>query len=231
MVCYDNVMPKINLLKSQASKLRDAGYSYNMIFNRLGISKSTLSNWFRDRPFKPNKEVLKRIQYGPIKSAEKSHNKKVAEINKLRDLGTKEVGKLTRRDLWLLGIGLYLGEGTKSYDSTRVINANPDIIRLAIRWFKEVCKLTDENITIALHLYPDNDIEKCLCFWRKVTKLPRACFRKTQIDHRKDKTIFKNKKLPYGTAHITIISSGNPKYGVKLSRRIYGWMHGVLNQI
>lgn len=224
-------MPRINLLKSTASKLRDRGYSYNMISKKLGISKSTLSNWFRDRPFKPNREVLKRIQYGPIKSAERSHNRKVAEINRLKELGIKEVGKLTKRDLWLLGIGLYMGEGNKSYDSTRLVNANPEVIRLAIKWFKEACSVKDNNIVIRIHLYPDNNVKKCLNFWSNVTRLPPSSFRKTQIDRRKNKAIIKNKKLPYGTAHITIISNGNPENGVKLSRKIHGWMCGALNQI
>jgi len=114
-----------NVVKRKATKLRDAGYSYKIINASLEISKSTLSNWFKDKPFIPNKEVLNRIQYGPIKSAEKSHNKKVAEIRKLLEVGVKEIGLLSRRDLWLLGIGLYLGEGTKTYENVRIVNSDP----------------------------------------------------------------------------------------------------------
>ncbi len=218
-------------IKRRATKLRDAGYSYKMINVSLGVSKSTLSNWFKDKPFIPNQEVLHRIQYGPIKSAEKSHNKKVAEIEKLLEIGTKEIGRLSKRDLWLLGIGLYIGEGTKTYENVRIVNSDPIIARLAIKWFKEICHVDDTNITVTLHIYSDNDIKKSIDYWSMTLSLPKSNFRKTQIDSRKDKSIIRNKKLPYGTAHINIIADGNPEKGVRLHRKLMGWINGVLSQI
>ena len=199
-----------------------------MISENLGVAKSTLSNWFKDRPFIPNQGVLKRIQFGPIKSAEKSHNKKVADINHFIKVGESEVGMINKRDLWLLGIGLYLGEGTKTYENVRMINSDPKIIKLAIRWFKEICGVDNSNITVTLHIYPDNNIKGCKRFWQKITDLPSKNFRKIQIDTRKDKSTIRNKKLLFGTAHINIISNGNPDYGVRLHRRIMGWISGVL---
>lgn len=221
----------MNQLRKEAQKLRDSGYSYNMIFLKLGVSKSTLSNWFSDRPFTPNHQVLNRIQYGPIKSAEKKHNLKVKEIEELLKVGAEEVGNLSRRDLWLLGLGIYIGEGTKSYDIIRVANADPAVIRIAIKWFKEVIGLSNENINIRLHLYPDNDEAVCLKFWRDITGLPPKSFYKVYIDRRSDKIKTKRKKLPFGTAHINIKANGNSLHGVKLFRRIKGWMHGVLSQV
>ena len=223
-------MPRFNYFKDEAVKLRDRGYSYNMINRNLNIAKSTLSNWFKNRPFKPNKDVLERIQYGPIKSAQKSHNKKVLEIKELNRLGAKEIGKLNKRDLWILGVGLYIGEGTKTYENVRIINSDPNVIRLGLRWFREICNLRNTNITVTLHLYPDNNIKKSIKFWKKVTNLPLKNFRKIQIDARKNKSFLKSKKLPFGTAHINIICKGNPNYGVRLHRKIMGWISGVFSQ-
>ena len=230
MVCYYISMPKINLYKKAAFELRSKGYSYNLIHQKLGISKSTLSDWFKELPYTPNSAVLKRIKFGPIKSAEKSHNQKVQNVIATREIGAKEIGQLSKRDLWMLGLGLYIGEGTKSYEITRIINSNPEVIKLAISWFINTCSLDIKNITIALHIYPDNDESDCIEFWQKQTGLPRANFRKTQIDLRKDKKAIKKQKLPYGTAHITIVSNGDPEKGVKLHRRIEGWMLGSLKQ-
>src|SRR3989344_1051907 len=212
--------------KEKAIKLRDSGYSYKMIGHSLGIPKSTLSNWFKDKPFIPNKEVLNRIQYGPIKSAEKSHNRKVAEIEKLLAVGTKEVGILSKRDLWLLGIGLYIGEGTKTYENVRIVNSDPVIAKLAIKWFKEICHIDNTNITVTLHIYSDNDIKKSIRHWSSVLNLPVSNFRKTQIDLRKGKSTIRTKKLPFGTAHINIIANGNPENGVRLHRKLMGWING-----
>ncbi|OGM99706.1 MAG: hypothetical protein A3B91_01550 [Candidatus Yanofskybacteria bacterium RIFCSPHIGHO2_02_FULL_41_29] len=132
--------------------------------------------------------------------------------------------------MWLLGLGLYIGEGTKTYENVRIINSDPNVVNLAIKWFKEICKVKNDNITITLHLYPDNDLKECIDFWMETTGLTLKNFRKTQLDRRKDKSTIRKRALPFGTAHINIICNGNKKYGVKLHRRLMGWINGVLSQ-
>jgi len=220
-----------SFLKNKAIILRKRGYSYNLISKKLGVSKSSLSGWLKETPFHPNRLVLDRIKFGPLKSAELRHNIKVADIIKEKGKARKELGIISKRDLFLLGIGLYLGEGSKLYESIRIINSDPQIIKLAIKWFKEICGLNNNNITIAIHLYPDNDVNKCLKYWSKTINIPIRQFRQTQIDRRINKSSNKKRKLPYGTAHLTIISNGNQNFGVKLHRRIMGWIDGVYKQM
>lgn len=218
-------------LREEAEKMRAEGYSYNMIKDRLGISLGTMSYWFKDKPFSPNKEVIDRIKGGPGKEGVRRHNRRVKEIADLRALGIAELGELSQRDLWILGIGLYIGEGSKTTEAIRIVNSDPTVIRLAIKWFREGCGLADENLTVSLHLYPDNDIEKSKAYWQQVTQLPRDNFRWVSIDKRDNKRANAKGKLPYGTAHITVRANGNPENGVKLFRRINGWMTGALNQV
>ena len=130
----------------------------------------------------------------------------------------------------VLGLGIYLGEGTKSFDNIRIINADPVIIKLSIKWFKTIIGLSDSNIFIRLHIYPDNDPKECIKYWSDVTKLPSNNFYPPQVDRRENKKNAKRKKLPFGTAHVIIKSNGNRDYGVKLFRRIKGWIHGVSTQ-
>lgn len=221
----------MNPLRLESQKLRDSGYSYNMINIKLGVAKSTLSNWFKDRPFTPNQEVLKRIQYGPMASGQRAHNRRVQEIQVMKKIGIQQVGILTKRDLWLLGLGLYIGEGSKSHESICIVNSDPSVVKLAVKWLKEICGLEDKNITVTIHLYPDNNIWECFKFWSRVTGLEVDNFRKVQIDTRIKKLKINSRKLPYGTAHVKIISKGNPWRGVKLHRRLVGWIDGALSQI
>lgn len=218
-------------IKNKAIKLRGQGFSYNIISKKIGISKSTLSNWLKEVPFSPNKIVLKRIETGPLKSGRISHNKRVRNITEIKKLAKNELGKLSHRDLWMIGLGLYLGEGSKIYESIKIINSDPKIVKLSIKWFKDILKLKNENITIAIHLYPDNNINKCLNFWSKLLNIPLKQFRKTQIDRRLNKSNKKKRKLPYGTAHITAVSNNNQEFGVKLHRRIMGWIDSILEQV
>lgn len=218
-------------LKEKAVNYRKRGYSYNMISEKLGLSKSTLSDWLKEIPYAPSKEVLERIKLAPIRSAEIVHNRKVANIGRIKKSAKKELGKLTKRDLWLLGIGLYLGEGLKLQESVRIINSDPEIIKVAIKWFRKVCGLSTKNFTLTIHTYPDNNTRKTINYWSKVTGIPRKQFRKTQIDRRTNKSFKKRRKLPHGTAHLVIKSNGKKEFGVNLHRRIMGWIEAVLNQI
>lgn len=218
-------------LRVDAERLREQGYSYNLIHQKLGISKSTMSYWFRDKPFTPNNEVLERIKSGSGKEGLRRHNRRLREVELLREHGIQEVGTLSDRDLWFLGLGIYIGEGAKTTEMVRISNANPAVICLSIRWLKDVCGLKDENLAVRIHIYPDNDPEECLAYWRKVTGLSEANFRKVSIDLRTNKLVGKKRKLPYGTAHITVVSNGDPEKGVRLFRKINGWMTGVLNQV
>lgn len=229
-IWYDNDVKDKNI-KEKAIALRKKGYSYGMILDEIDVSKSTLSSWFKDIPFIPNKEFITRVKRGFFKSGQIRHNQRVASIKKIKSLAKVELGKISERDLWMLGIGLYIGEGSKAYEMIRVINSDPKVIKLAIKWFINICDLKIENVGITLHLYPDNDIKKCVQYWSKATNIPEQQFRKTQVDRRINKSIKKNRMLPYGTAHVSIVSNGNSDFGVNLHRRIMGWIENSLRQI
>lgn len=217
--------------KERAVNYRKQGYSYKMISEKLGLAKSTLSGWLREIPYTPNKEVVNRIGKARMKSAQFKHNQKMKNIKAMKKLAKKELGKMNKRDLWLLGIGLYLGEGSKLYENIEIINSDPKIIKLAIKWFREVCGLKNENFSPAIHIYPDNNLKKTIRYWTEITGIPKNQFGKTQIDRRTNKSGKKKRKLPYGTIKLRVKGCGKKEFGVSLHRRIIGWIEAVLNQV
>lgn len=218
-------------LREQAIKLRESGFSYNMISEKLGPSKSTLSNWLKEIPFYPNKEVLKRVKIGQLKSALFKQEKRREDIKEKREIAKKEIGNINKRDLFILGVGIYLGEGTKLNESIRIINSDPEIIRLSVWWFKEICKLQNENINPCIHIYPDINQKQAELYWSKIIGVPVSNFGKTQIDKRTGKSGKKNRKLPYGTVHLYIKSNGNKSFGRSLHRKIMGWIEAINAQL
>jgi hypothetical protein len=223
---------KLPTLKEKAIKYRRQGYSYGIISKKLRVAKSTLNNWLKEIPYSPNKRTLERIRLALAKSAKIIHNKKLAKIEIIKKGARKELGRITRKDLWLLGIGLYIGEGNKlSKESVRLINSNTETIKLAMRWFREIFGLKDKNFSLSVHLYPDNNINLAKNYWSKITGIPKVQFGKTQIDQRTNKSSKKIGKLKYGTLHVQIKSCGNEAFGVSLHRRIMGWIEAISNQI
>ncbi len=214
--------------KQQAINLRNNGMSYSLISERLGISKSTLSNWLKDLPYTPNEQVLFRIRHGQGSYGLRRKQLRIDEISALKAQGVAEIGEISKRDLWMIGLGLWIGEGSKTMEQIRLVNSDPRVVKLFIRWLREICELQDDNITVSMHLYPDSDELLSMKYWMNITELPERQFRKTQIDRRLDKKLLKIGKTPNGTLHITVVSNNDSSKGVRLYRRMMGWISGVI---
>ncbi len=217
--------------RERAIDLRRRGWSYNIISQRLGVSKSTLSGWLRTVPYEPNRAVIERIRAGPAKAAVSKRRVVIGQINSFKKSGRKEIGSISRRDLWFLGIGLYMGEGSKLYEELRFINSDPEIVKLGVAWFRKVCRVPNRNFRVGIHLYPDTSQSAAVRYWSRVTGIPKSQFEKIQVDYRLDKSLRKKRSLPYGTAHLKIRALGNPRFGVALHRRIMGWFEAVYQKV
>jgi len=209
---------KENLYK-EAVDLRKDGYTYSYINKKLGIGKSTLSYWLSEIPFKPNKEMVIKIGKARAKSAECKNKIKRDSIKNAEKWAKNKLQNFSTRDLMIFGLGIYAGEGTKSQDTVRIVNSNPDIIKFSIKWFK-LFDIDSENFSLTIHAYPDSSEKELIKYWLDITRLPLKCFKKTQIDRRNNKIKSKLGKLPFGTLHVTIKANGNKELGVILSRRI-----------
>lgn len=215
-------------VKSEALKLREAGHSYNYISQIVRVSKSTLSLWLADIPYIPNQETIERIGKARAASGQVKSKIKRESIAAARKEAEKELGNISRRDLFMLGLGLYIGEGAKSTQTICIANSNPAVIVLMVRWLTKIFGLSQKNLRLCIHIYPDCDQEKSLQYWSKMTNIPISQFRKTSIDRRTDKKVNKEGKLPYGTAHLIVNSLGNKRFGVFLSRKIGAFSDKVL---
>ena len=201
-------------IKEQAINLRIRGYSYTYISNKIKVSKSTLSSWLTKVPYKPNKETIDTIGNARAASGLAKSRLKFESINNARLEACKDIGILNKRDLFMVGLGLYIGEGSKFHNNIRIANSDYKIILLAMRWFHEVIGVPKDNFSMRIHMYPDSKEKNILKFWREITGLPLGQFKKSQVDYRKDKKVSKKGKLPYGTAHMTIKSNGRKEFGV-----------------
>jgi len=206
-------------MREKAMQLRSRGYSYNLIADKTGISKSTLYGWLAQIPYTPNAEVEKRIGRGRAKASETKHMQKLARFKIAQKNAQSDIKRLTKRVRFMFGLALYLGEGEKN-ENVGIINSDPDVIVFMIGWLKEHYGVGVDNLTLAIHIYPDNNTVACMQFWSGITGIPKEQFGKTQINRRKNKRLGKRSKLPYGTAHLRVRSGGRKKFGVLLSRRI-----------
>lgn len=97
----------------------------------LGVSRSSVSLWTRDVPFDPRPR-----RSGVPRQPNVLQRAKAEEIATAQQAGRTAIGQLTRRDLLVAGVALYAGEGTKTSGAVTLVNSDPRIIALHLRWLR-----------------------------------------------------------------------------------------------
>jgi hypothetical protein len=214
--------------KEEAIKLRKEGNSYDFISSKIAVAKSTLSEWLKGVPFMPN-ELMKGVRLeNNTRLASISRVDKAVSLKKASDYARNNVKNLNERDIFMFGLGIYLGEGSKTGNITRIVNSDPRIIRFSMSWFKKCFGLTDESFRVRIHLYPDTNENQVITFWMKALHLKREAFQPSYIDGRRNKKKDRRGILPYGTAHLSVVSNGNKDVGVLLQRKIIATIDRIL---
>ena len=93
----------------------------------------------------------------------------------------KDIGKMSKRDLFIAGLYLYWGEGTKAdRGNVCIANTDPAVIRAFLKWM-HMMSFPMEDLYVRLHLYADMNIEKEMHYWSNELSIPVSRFRKSYI--------------------------------------------------
>ncbi len=214
--------------RTEAIKLREGGNSLASISLRLSVSKSTLSEWLKGVSFTPNGALQEKIDENSRRIVSRSRVDRALSEQEALNYAHTQIESIDSRDIFLFGLGIYLGEGSKTGGMTRMVNSDPKIIKFSIMWFKKCFGLSDNNFRIRIHMYPDNDEDAVIHFWMKALSLSRKSFQQSYIDRRVNKRKDRRGVLPYGTAHLSIVSNGDKNFGVLLQRKIIATIDRVL---
>lgn len=216
--------------KERAQVLRREGQGINEIAEKLNISKSTVSYWCKD--IELTKTQINRLRekqkISGIKALlatfEKKRQQRLLLVNNLMQEGKQEVGSITKRELFLLGLALYWGEGyKKGNEEVGFTNSDSKIIRLIIKWFKVCYHINPENfiLRVSINELHRNRINEVMEYWLKETSLHKSQFTKTSLIKTKSKKIYSNASKHFGTLRIKV------RRGANLKRRILGSLEAL----
>ena len=227
-------MSSIIHLKSKATKLRKAGKSYSEILKELKLSsKGTLSAWFKNLELSSrSRQLLEKnnnlaIKRGLHKFNLERSQKIIKENEYARTEGSIHMGKISSRELMIIGAALYWGEGTKSERSSSnrniaFANSDPDMIATFLRFIRDIFKIKEERIRAGIHIYPNIDQVLARKYWSEVTRLPADRFYIVTQISRASQNKRPYNSLPYGTAVIKICNR-------KLFFKMKGMIQGLIN--
>ncbi|MEK7128628.1 MAG: helix-turn-helix domain-containing protein [Patescibacteria group bacterium] len=206
--------------KFQALELRKQGKTYREIQNLLGMSRSTLCEWFQNEEWskhikKSNVNIQIKISVERLK---KLHDGRKIMLEKkykqVEEDAVREFGLYKNDPLFMAGLMVYAGEGDKaSRYNIKLANSEFYLHLVFIKFSERFLKTEREKIKVWLLLYPDHNIEKSLNIWSEKLNIKKSNFYKSQVIMGKEKT----KKLQYGVGN-SIISS------TSLKKKMMKWL-------
>lgn len=144
--------------RRRARILRSKGYSLKQITRALAISKSTASLWVRDVSLTPKQVNRLKARHTSIEVIESRRQTRLRHEMVKRAVTTSiaaaSIKRISRRDLWILGIGLYWGEGRKTnHGLVGFSNGDPKSVQIMMRFLKRFVlfqKKSSEDIFISM---------------------------------------------------------------------------------
>ena len=215
--------------KIRARELRKQGRSINEIAKKLRVSPSSVSAWCKDIELTPKQikaleERARDPHYGRrgiyLASLKR---KQTLKINKLIKRGAKEIGSLTKRELFLVGVALYWGEGFKKDKQAGIANQDPKIMKMFIRWL-QICfgyRITDLVARIIINSSHKRRADEIQNYWSEQTGIPIEQFRKPTLQTIIWKKKYENPNNYYGVLRIKVRKS------IDFLRTIHGFIEGL----
>jgi hypothetical protein len=220
-------------LREKAIILRKQGLSYREIMAEIPIAKSTLSDWLHSVGLsKHQKQRLTDKKLAAIKrGGEAKHQQRVVRTKEIIENAKQEIGTITKRELWLIGIMLYWAEGSKEKEHhpgsrASFTNSDPNMIIIFLEWLRQICHKTFADITIdiTIHQLQKHRTAEIVEFWANTIGCPTTYFQHIYYKKGNSNTRRKNVgKTYHGILKINVKSSST------LLRQIAGWTEGVVN--
>ncbi len=211
--------------QQKATRLRKEGHSINVIAQKLRVSKSTVSHWCKDIMLSEEQIISiaeqsrHKATASLLRASEKQRASRLANIQVATKLGVKDVGTLSKRDIYMLGLGLYWGEGyKKGNQELGFTNSDPAIILFYIKWLQTVFSIPKIDLTlrISINIQHERRVLDVLEYWSNTTSIPSAQFTKTSLIRTSSKKVYSDLTLHFGTLRIKV------RRGTNLRRRILG---------
>lgn len=165
--------------------LRKGGLSYRQIEKLVNVSKDSIRRWCVD--VKLTGEQIRRLNLarknGQIlaskKGSEMNHKKSLERKEKLICRGRKEIKKLTNKEKFLVGVALYMAEGTKVGSSVEFTNSDPKVIIFMVDWLEKYIFIKRQSLKFSLWLHKGLSEERAIWYWSDLLRVSGGQFGKT----------------------------------------------------
>lgn len=230
-----------NYKKNIVIDMRKKGYSYSEIQTSMHIPKSTIAFWLKDiKLTQLQYEKLKNKQLKIAKENSKKRKLKNIElINEIKETASKNIGKISKKELWLMGVMLYWKERlllNNDNDIRKGVNftsSDPYLIKFFLKWLQDVGGIKNEEIRFDIFIRKDKNkiLNEIIGYWADVTEFSEDKFSRIYVQRNNSSLIKKEvgkiknhanfKRSEFGFLRVRVSASS------MLVRQISGWMKGI----
>jgi len=169
---------------------------------------------------------LARLKKKRIEAAQKgSETKKLKTFKAIEEIqknSAKEIGKISKRELWLMGVVLYWRERLLNKNDSdlkkgvRFTSSDPNLIKLFIKWLVDIGGIKNEEISFDIYIGKDKPdlLNEAVNYWADITGFSKANFSRYYV----------LKKSKRSLLRIRVKASS------MLARQIFGWANGISKQ-
>ncbi|MFD5986256.1 hypothetical protein [Streptomyces cyaneofuscatus] len=213
-------------VRAKARELRLQGMTYDQIQVELGCSKSSISLWVRDLP-KPAPRTREEASAIAKRGWEVILQRREQERREVKCAAQDEIGSLSQRELFLLGVGLYWAEGTKDKPHARrervaFVNSDPGMIQVFLAWLA-LMDIAPTRLRFHVMIHESADVSSAERYWADLTGTDVSAFGKTTLKKHNPRTNRKNVGERYRGCLVIHVQQSADLY-----RRIEGWWCGIV---
>lgn len=217
--------------KEIAIKLRREGKTYSEILAIVPVAKSTLSLWLREVGLSKaqTQQLTAKKVAAQKRGAQARRSQRIDLMQTVFTAAKKDVGSLTKRELWLVGTALYWAEGSKELSTTPSQgvdfgNTDSEMIKLFLRYLHECLDVATDEVSFSLYIHESHKhrVDEVIKYWRKQLSLDTLAVTYIYFKKHNPKTVRKNISTNYhGTLRLRVKKSS------LLQRKISGWIYGI----
>jgi len=145
----------------------------------------------------------------------------------LLESGTRDIGRLSKRELFLAGVILYWAEGFKhpKESGLGLATSDPAMAKFYMHWLKNCLGVSSDSLRFRVtanisHKYRISDIQD---FWGDYLAVSRESFTKPFFQRIVQKKHFANHQNYHGVIRIHVSKS------LDMLRKMRGWLEGIKN--
>ena len=216
----------------QAVSLRREGTTYKAIQQRLGVAKSTVWRWLKAEGL-VSAQPQQRTAFSRLarqRAVAAIRAKRLARTAAVMEPARKEVGGISSRELWLVGVALYWAEGAKQKphniaQQVAFSNSDPAMLRTFLAWLRDVCQISSDCLTFDLYIHESADVPSARQFWASTLQIPGERFRVRLKRHN-----LSPRRRNVGEHYAGLVRINVPK-SAQLNRKITGWVEGIVQSL